>query len=566
MSEPKTAFVTGASGFVGGALVGALLADGWTVRALARSSEAAAQVAAAGAEPVGGDLADRAAIRRGAEGAQVAFHAAAMAGEWGARTEFEATNVEGTANTLTACAAAGVGRFIHVGTEAALLRGRPLVNIDEEAPLQPGSKAPYSATKARAEELVRAANRRHFETIVVRPRLVWGRGDTTVLPALVEAVESGRFAWIGPGDHLTSTTHIDNAVRGLLLAADRGRPGSVYFITDGEPVEFRAFVSDLLTTKGVRVPTKSLPRPLARITAALGEAAWRRLPLSGSPPLTRLALWLSSLETTIDISRARSELGYEPVISRAEGLAELREIQSRSELPSHWSAWGERERTPPSAAEPIAPSESAVEAALEAAVSFEATDPEADSATEADATAAETAAGPVAQALEPATEIVPAAVDEPKSKPSTEERRAIADRRQRAEQRAAERRHRTEQRHSGERRDAENPEAAPSERRRGVEPRRSDDQRRAEEQRRHDEERRAEAERRARAAAARPALFDHTEDEPQAADPGTSPVLPPPPPEPTQSPPRPLPPAPAPPRPRSDEPMFELTDPDEESE
>ena len=319
-----SAFVTGGSGFVGGALIRRLVAEGWGVRALARSGASASKVEGLGAEAVRGDLDDVEAMRAGAEGCEVAFHAAAAVLEWGPREEFVRGNVEGTRNALEACAAAGVRRFVHVGTEAALIAGQPLVNVNEDAPLRPDSPADYPATKAQAEQAVRGANRDGFETVVVRPRLIWGAGDTTLLPQLVEAVQKGRFAWIGGGSHLTSTTHVENVVEGLLRAAERGRAGAVYFITDGEPVVFRDFITELLETQGLDVPNRSVPAALAGTMARGSEAVWRLFRLKGTPPLTRLAYWLSAQECTIDISRAREELGYEPVRSREDGMAELR--------------------------------------------------------------------------------------------------------------------------------------------------------------------------------------------------------------------------------------------------
>jgi nucleoside-diphosphate-sugar epimerase len=321
----SVAFVTGGSGFVGGRLIERLRSDGHTVRALARSDRAADAVRSRGAEPVPGDLDDTTALRAGAEGCALAFHAAAAVGDWGTREHFQRGNVDGTRNVLAACATAGVRRFVHVGTEAALLAGQPLVNVDETAPLRPDSPALYSSTKAQAEQLVRAANRDgSFETVVVRPRFVWGRGDTTLLPVMTEMVRSGRFAWIGGGNHLTSITHVENTVEGLILGATRGNPGEVYFVTDGDPVSFREFISQLLETQGVPAPTRSIPVGVAGALSAAGETAWRLLPLPGRPPLTRFAYWVSSQECTIRIDKARSELGYEPLKSRDEGLAELR--------------------------------------------------------------------------------------------------------------------------------------------------------------------------------------------------------------------------------------------------
>jgi nucleoside-diphosphate-sugar epimerase len=320
-----SAFVTGGSGFIGGALVRRLVADGWTVRALARSDASADVVSARGAEPVRGELDDSGSMAAGAAGCEVAFHCAAHLGDWGSPADFERGNVQGTRNALAAARQAGVRRFVHVGTEAALLAGQPLIEVDERAPLRFDSPALYSSTKARAEDAVIEANQDGLETVVVRPRFVWGRGDTTLLPAMTEMVRAGRFAWIGGGRHRTSTTHVDNVVHGLLLGAERGAPAGVYFVTDGEPVVFRDFVTRLLATQGVTPPDRSLPAPVASAVATVGETAWRLLPLPGRPPLTRLAVWLSAVETTIDITRARTELGYAPVRTIDEGLEELRQ-------------------------------------------------------------------------------------------------------------------------------------------------------------------------------------------------------------------------------------------------
>lgn len=320
-----TALVTGGSGFIGGRLIESLVGDGHAVRALARSQSSADTVAALGAEPARGELGDPESLRGAAEGCEIVFHAAAKVEDSGPWAEFERDNVEGTRNVVEACAAAGVGRLVHVSTEAVLIAGEPLVGVDEAAPLRTDSRAPYARSKALAEEVVLADGGEGPERVIVRPRFVWGAGDQTLLPGMVAMVRSGRFAWIGGGGHLTDVTHVDNVVGGLRLAAERGRSGEAYFVTDGEPVVFREFVSELLRTQGVEPPTRSIPTPLAGALAAAGALAWRLLPLGGAPPLSRFAFWVSSQECTIDISKARGELGYAPVRTRDEGLAGLRE-------------------------------------------------------------------------------------------------------------------------------------------------------------------------------------------------------------------------------------------------
>jgi nucleoside-diphosphate-sugar epimerase len=323
--EPLTrAFVTGGSGFIGGALIERLRSEGRNVRALARSERAAGRVRERGAEPVSGDLDDRESLRAGAEGCDVAFHAAAKVEDWGDPADFERMNVRGTQNVIDACREAAVRRLVHVGTEAALMAGEPLVDVDEGAPLRPDSPALYSSSKAKAEQLVRAANGDGLETVVVRPRFVWGRGDATLLPALIEMVRAGRFRWVGGGRHLTATTHVDNTVEGLWLAAQKAPAGAVYFVTDGEPVVFRDFLTAMLGTQGVEIPDKSVPAPVARTAATMAETLWRRLKRPGNPPLTRFAVWVSSQECTIDISRAERDLGYRPITTREEGLRKMR--------------------------------------------------------------------------------------------------------------------------------------------------------------------------------------------------------------------------------------------------
>jgi nucleoside-diphosphate-sugar epimerase len=314
-------FVTGGSGFVGGRLIASLVADGDEVRALARSDAAAKAVSDVGAEPVRGDLSDSAAITEGAAGCELAFHSAAKVDDFGPWEDFVRVNVDGTRNVVRGCAAAGVRRLVHVSTEAVLIAGEPLVDVDETAPRRTDSKAPYSRSKAMAEEVV--LGEAGIERVIVRPRFVWGAGDTTLLPEMTKMVKGGRFAWIGGGGQLTDTTHVENVVHGLRLGAERGDDGEIYFLTDDDRVVFREFVSDMIRTQGLEPPTRSVPSALAGTMAAACETAWRLLPLRGQPPLSRFVVWVLSQECTIDISKAKRDLGYAPVKARDEGLAEL---------------------------------------------------------------------------------------------------------------------------------------------------------------------------------------------------------------------------------------------------
>src|ERR1700742_3596387 len=247
----RRAFVTGGSGFLGRHLIAGLRSRGVEVVALARSGDAADVVQQQGAVVARGDLDDLGAMVAGMQGCEVVFHAAAFAKQHGPRDVFFRVNVEGTRNVLRAAREAGVARFVHVGTDAALADGRPIVRADESQPLAAKPAGLYPLTKGLAEREVLAANRDGLATVVIRPRMIWGPDDTTLLPEIVGLARAGRWAWLGGGRYLTSTCHVDNVVEGALLAAERGKPGEVYFLTDGEPVEFRGFLTRMLATAGV---------------------------------------------------------------------------------------------------------------------------------------------------------------------------------------------------------------------------------------------------------------------------------------------------------------------------
>ena len=271
---PRAAFVTGGSGFIGGALVERLVADGWRVRALAAATRAPSVVADRGAEAVRGDLDDVAAMADGARGCDVAFHCAAHLGDWGGRRTSSAATCRAarTSSRPAAAPACAAGPRRH--------RGRAC---------SPGSRSSTptrarrcSPTRRRCTRRRRRAPRRSCSpptATASRPsscaRASSGAAATRrCCRAMVEMVQAGAFAWIGGGRHRTSTTHVDNVVEGLVLARRRRRPRRT---PTSSPTASRSSSAtssrELLATQGVEAPTRSVPAPLARAVAARRRAA-----------------------------------------------------------------------------------------------------------------------------------------------------------------------------------------------------------------------------------------------------------------------------------------------------
>jgi nucleoside-diphosphate-sugar epimerase len=340
------ALVTGGGGFLGGYIVEALLARGDRVRSFGRGEYP--QLSAQGVEVVRGDIRDSATLAAACAGVDCVFHAAGLAGIGMNRDAFESVNRTGTELLLAHARRYGARQFIYTSSPSVVFAGEDQCGVDESAPYDFGwmeaNRAFYSYTKACAEQAVLAANSDELRTCALRPHLIWGPGDTHLIPRLLAQARSRRLRWVGDGTNLVDVTYVENAAEAHLRAADAmgdGRPpvvegagsgdprttvgGKAYFISQGEPVNCWQWIDQILALVQLPAVQKSMPVKSAKRVGRMCEVLYRTLGLKGEPPMTRFLASQLGTSHWFDISAARRGLGYEPRVSTEEGMQRLGE-------------------------------------------------------------------------------------------------------------------------------------------------------------------------------------------------------------------------------------------------
>ena len=316
------ALITGGTGFLGGALARRLVAQNIEVTILGRNAQVGQQLQAAGMRFVQGNLVDAATVAAACAQQDVVFHCGAAVAPWGRFEDFYATNVTGTEHVIQGCMAHNVARLVHVSTPSIYFSHADRLNVGEYDTLPAHAVNAYADTKLIAERVIERAYRNGLPVITIRPRAIFGPGDTTIFPRVLDALRRGRLRIIGRGDNIQDLTYIDNVVDALLLCwqAPATTLGKKYNITNGEPVLIWAKLAELCAQLGYAFPKRRLPFRLAFGLAGLAETTYTLLRLQREPPVTRYAVSLLAKSMTLDISAARRDLGYAPRVTVDEGL------------------------------------------------------------------------------------------------------------------------------------------------------------------------------------------------------------------------------------------------------
>jgi nucleoside-diphosphate-sugar epimerase len=283
---------------------------------------------ALGVEQVQGDVGDADSVSAAARGCDIVFHVAAKAGVWGPRREYDRTNVDGTANVIAACRKHSICRLVFTSSPSVTFDGVDQNGVDETAAYARRFLAHYPRTKAMAEQAVLSANGPELATVALRPHLIWGPGDPHLVPRLVARAKRGSLRRIGNRAVLVDTTYVDNAALAHILASDRlanNSPvaGRAYFISQGEPGPLWEFIDRLLAAAGLPPVRRRLSSTSAYLAGAAFEMIYRLFRFRAEPPITRFVARQLSTSHWFDLTAARRDLGYVPLICNEEGLRRL---------------------------------------------------------------------------------------------------------------------------------------------------------------------------------------------------------------------------------------------------
>jgi 2-alkyl-3-oxoalkanoate reductase len=308
--------VTGGQGFLGGALVRALVSLGFAhVAATARRE--APELAALGVKVIRADLCQPEQARAVAQDRDVIFHTAAKAGVWGAEAAYQGINIDATRFLLEGARAHAVRYFIHTSSPSVTFQGSASENESETAPYGFRPLNAYCKTKIISErEVLREDGA--LKTMALRPHLIYGPGDPHLLPRVFEASQAGRLVRVGDGSNMVDVTHVRDAVAAQLCAlVHRKRPeiwGQAYFVTSGVPIRLWSWLAHILQWQNLPQVRRSISLKKAVFIGKTLERIYRKLEKASEPPLTEFSALQLGCTHTYSIEKARRLLGYRPAV------------------------------------------------------------------------------------------------------------------------------------------------------------------------------------------------------------------------------------------------------------
>lgn len=332
-TQVKRVFVTGPGGFLGKALCHHLRAADIEITGFSRSDYP--NLKRLGVKIIQGDLANKDQVFDAMKGCDLVFHVASKAGVWGKKSDYISANVTGTENIIRACQKLNIQHLIYTSTPSVTFAGKDENGIDESQPYAEHFLNFYGLSKAMAEKSVlkanglRLQNSEELKTVALRPHLIWGPGDPHLIPRVLQRAQSGKLKLVGKEDKLVDTIYIDNAVYAHLLAAVKLQEkstacaGKAYFLSNDQPILMADMLNQILACKGMKPVKKRISASLAYTVGTLLEWIYLGLRKDNEPIMTRFVSRQLSTSHYFDISAAKKDLNYRPLVSMEQGMGKL---------------------------------------------------------------------------------------------------------------------------------------------------------------------------------------------------------------------------------------------------
>lgn len=315
----KKVLVTGATGFLGKYVVEELVEHGYQVRAFGRNRAIGQSLVNASVTFIQGDLTNQEDLTKACQEMDMVVHAGALSTVWGPWEDFYQTNVLGTKYVLEACREANIERLVYVSSPSIYAAPRDQLDIKESDAPQENSLNNYIRSKLASEKLFK--DYPDVSSVILRPRGLFGIGDTSILPRVLNLSQKIGIPLIGDGRQLMDMTCVENVALAIRLALETPQAaGEVYNITNGEPRAFRNLIEETLRGLGYPIRYRKIPAPLVSAISSSLEFIYKNLKLKGEPALTRYTYYLLRYSQTLDISKAERDLGYRPKITISEGI------------------------------------------------------------------------------------------------------------------------------------------------------------------------------------------------------------------------------------------------------
>ncbi len=337
-TQTNHVFVTGAGGFLGKAICRLLRLADIKVTGFARGSYP--ELSQIGVNMIQGDITDFVGLKAAMQSCDLVFHVAAKAGVWGSKGDYFKPNVQGAENIIRACQELAITRLVYTSTPSVTFAGVDEAGIDESQPYADNFLNFYGESKALAEQLVLSASvdgqqsnslkNKSLKTTALRPHLIWGPNDPHLVPRVLERAQAGKLKLVGKEDKLVDTIFVDNAAYAHILAAielsksDAKCIGKAYFISNDQPITMAAMLNKILNCVDLPPVTKRVPSAVAYAAGATLEWLYKILNKKQEPIMTRFVAKQLSTSHYFNISAAKNDIGYVPLISIEEGMELLK--------------------------------------------------------------------------------------------------------------------------------------------------------------------------------------------------------------------------------------------------